>query len=265
MSDFEVVKTRGGAAAMLDKKTGEVMHPLTGPLEEPAALYVGPSRLEARLGSGSDALVLLDVGLGAGSNAIAAWAASEGRSTAVRPLHLVSFDRTLEPLTIAMAPAHREAFGLAGDHGEACAALLRGGRAEGKHTVWRVVVGDVPGTLLAESGRADVVFWDPFSPRATPALWSVAAFTALRRACRDGATVHTYSGATSTRTSMLLAGFAVGFGRVLSPGRRSTIAATRREDLDEPLDARWFDRLARSTAAFADDAPPDALARVRAG
>ena len=72
--DFEIVVTRGGARAVRDRATGEVMHPVIGPRAEAESLYVAASRLRERLhDSDSSALVLLDVGLGGGSNAIAAW------------------------------------------------------------------------------------------------------------------------------------------------------------------------------------------------
>jgi queuine tRNA-ribosyltransferase len=145
----------------------------------------------------------------------------------------------------------------------ACAQLLEHRRAEGASTMWRACLGELPSTLLAETrASADIAYWDPFSPRANPELWNVTAFTALRRLCRDGATVHTYSGATATRTAMLLAGFVVGFGDVLSSGRQTTIAATRIVDLGKPLDRRWLDRLSRSSAPFSSDAPKDAFERV---
>jgi queuine tRNA-ribosyltransferase len=262
---FEVVITRGGARAMLDRRTGEVMHPLSGPIEEPRSLYVQPSRLEARLRCAEpNPLVLLDVGLGAGSNAAAAWALSEGLAGGpARKLHIVSFDRTFAALDLAIAPEHAPTFGLAGATLAACSQLAACGVAEGASTSWRASLGELPGTLHAEPpASADIVYWDPFSPRASPDLWNVAAFTALRRLCRDGATVHTYSGATATRTSLLLAGFAVGFGDVLSPGRQATVAATRVEDVAKPLDRRWLDRLSRSSAAFAADAPEGAFDRV---
>ncbi len=249
---------------MLDRRTGEVMHPLSGPIEEPRNLYVQPSRLEDRLRTReSEPLVLLDVGLGAGSNAAAAWTLSEGRTAFVRPLHILSFDRTLAALELALRPDHRAAFGFAGTTLAACSQLLECRRAEGAGTVWRASLGELPSTLLAERrASADIVYWDPFSPRVNPELWNVAAFTALRRLCRDGATVHTYSGATATRTAMLLAGFAVGLGDVLSSGRQTTMAATRLADLGKPLDRRWLERLSRSSAPFSSDAPPDALERV---
>lgn len=261
---FEVVETRGGARAMRDRRTGEVMHPLAGPIEEARSLYLVPSRLEARLGAeGSEPLVLLDVGLGAGSNAAAAWALSEARSAGARPLHIVSFDRILAALELAVTEEHRAAFGFAGATLAACTQLLERGCAEGARTAWRVSLGELPSTLLAEPpASADVVFWDPFSPRANPALWTVAAFTALRRVCREGATVHTYSGATAVRTALLLAGFAVGLGDVLQGGRQATVAAARLADLAAPLDRRWLDRVSRSSAPFASDAPTDALERI---
>jgi queuine tRNA-ribosyltransferase len=261
---FEVVATRSGARAMLDRRTGEVMHPLSGPIEEPRSLYLQPSRLEQRLGAGApEPLVLLDVGLGAGSNAASAWALSEARVSGVRELHVVSFDRTLAALELALSPEHAAAFGFDGATRTACSRLLQDGRAQGTRTTWRVSLGELPATLLAEPpASADVVYWDPFSPRANPELWSVAAFTALRRLCREGATVHTYSGATATRTALLLAGFAVGFGDVLSSGRQTTIAAIRPADLANPLDRRWLERLSRSAAPYSQDATADAFDRI---
>jgi queuine tRNA-ribosyltransferase len=261
---FEVVATRNGARAMLDRLTGEVMHPLSGPLEEARTLYLEPSGLAKRLDTeGAGPLVLLDVGLGAGSNAAAAFALSESRNAPSRALHIVSFDRTLAAFELALRPEHRTAFGFAETVATACTALLERGSAEGAATAWRISLGELPATLLAEPpASADIVYWDPFSPRANRELWTVNAFTALRRLCRDGATVHTYSGATATRTALLLAGFAVGFGDVLAPGRQATVAATRLEDLNAPLDRRWLDRLSRSSAQFPSDAPSDSFERI---
>jgi queuine tRNA-ribosyltransferase len=122
----------------------------------------------------------------------------------------------------------------------------------------------VPALAREPAALADVVFWDPFSPRANPELWTVAAFSALRRLCRGGATVHTYSGATAVRTALLLAGFAVGTGSDVGASKQNTCAATGAQLLDAPLDARFLDRLTRSSAPFPADAPPDALQRLRA-
>lgn len=264
MSDHEVVTTRSGALAMRDRVTGQVMHPVVGPLAEAEALYVGPSRLAERLlAPGPEPLVVLDVGLGAGSNAVAAWRASEARATG-RPLELVSFDRTAAALALALEPAHAAAFGLDGAAGAAARALLAGGHHAAARTAWRLVLGELPGSLSAAPLAADAVFWDPFSPRANPELWSAAAFRVLRGRSAGHATVHTYSAATSTRAAMLLAGFAVGAGPSTGTMGQTTIAAVDPADLARPLDRRWLERLRRSSAPLPDDAPADALDRIAA-
>jgi queuine tRNA-ribosyltransferase len=262
----EVVTTRSGARAVRDIATGELMHPVVGPLVEAEDLYVAPSRLERRLRGGeTEPLVLLDVGLGAGSNAIAAWKLSERMPKSARRLEIVSFDRTVAAMRLALAEENAAAFGFEGAAGEAGRVLLETGRHESPRTGWRLVVGELPATLDAEAaGSADVVFWDPFSPRANPSLWTTEAFVALRRLCRDGATVHTYSAATATRSALLLAGFAVGVGEAVRESKETTKAAVSVSDVERPLDRRWVERLARSSAAFPKDAPADALARIGA-
>src|SRR5690349_20990417 len=87
----EVVRIRSGAWAMLDRASGEVMHPIEGPCAEAERLYVAASGLERRLGEPEPSpLVVLDVGLGAGSNAAAALRACLALPAGRRPLSLVS-------------------------------------------------------------------------------------------------------------------------------------------------------------------------------
>ncbi|HTE53787.1 MAG TPA: MnmC family methyltransferase [Kofleriaceae bacterium] len=264
MSDHEVVTTRSGARAMLDRATGQVMHPVVGPLAEAEELYVAPSRLAERLSAPArEPLVVLDVGLGAGSNAVAAWRVSEARAGG-RVMEIVSFDRTVAALALALEPDHAPAFGLDGPAGAAARALLADGCHATPRTTWRLVLGDLPGALSATALAADVVFWDPFSPSANPDLWSLAAFAALRSRCGDRATVHTYSAATSTRAAMLLAGFAVGAGASTGTMGQTTVGAIDPADLAQPLDRRWLDRLRRSSAPLPVDAPVDAFDRIAA-
>ncbi|MFT3924794.1 MAG: MnmC family methyltransferase [Myxococcales bacterium] len=264
--ECEVVITRSGAHAMLDHASGEVMHPVVGPLVEAEQLYLQPSRLRERLStSSSDPLVLFDVGLGAGSNAALAFRTSEALRGLRRPLTIVSFETSLAAFALAATSEHRAAFGLDDDVLPAARALLERGEHRTPHTHWRLVRGDVLETIRAEPAQAaDVVFWDPFSPRANPALWTAAAFEALHRACRPGVSVHTYSTATAVRSALLLAGFAVGQGPSTGEKAQTTLAALDARDLAQPLDLRWLTRLTRSSAPFPSDAPPDAMQRVHA-
>ena len=257
----EVVTTRGGARAILDHATGEVMHPIVGPLVEVHATYLVPSRLEARLREPGDALTLFDVGLGGGSVAVAAWQLSESLSAAARRLVIVSFDRDRAALELALAnPAD---FGFEGAAGDAARALLSDGRHETARTTWRFLEGELPAAFDG-AGEADLVYWDAFSPKRNAELWSVAAFSAVRRCCRPGSVLYTYSGATAVRSALVLAGFVVGVGVPVGAGKFGTTAAVPPATVAQPLDDRWLERLARSSAPFPADAPADALLRVGA-
>jgi queuine tRNA-ribosyltransferase len=259
---FEVVITSQGAPAVRDALAGEVMHPVVGAEVESERLYVAQSRLRERLREQGPPLILLDVGLGAGSNALAALrAAREGEG---RPLELWSFERELGALTLAASAAGAAALGLADDDHAALLALLERGEHSEPRARWRLLVGDLLETLPLQPFLADLVYWDPFSPRVNPALWTVAAFQALRARCGPEAAVYTYSTATSVRSALLLAGFFVGVGDASGPKQETTAAAVRPELLQRPLDARWLSRLDRSSSPFPCDAPADALARVRA-
>jgi queuine tRNA-ribosyltransferase len=255
----EIVVTSGGARAVRDAETGEVMHPVVGPLVEAERLYAGQSRLAERLQAGP--LTLFDVGLGAGSNAAAAWRAAQrahGQGGAPGVLTLVSFENDLGALELALSsPAD---FGLDGELAAAARALLEQGRHDSPHVRWRLAHGDVLEELAQAPERADLVFWDPFSPRANPSLWTEAAFAALRARCSDRALVFTYSASTPVRAALFLAGFFAGSGVAVGSKAETTVAAVRRADLERPLGERFLQRLERSSAAL----PPGAAARVRA-
>src|SRR5688572_22298222 len=178
----EVVRTRAGDVAIRSLEAGEVMHPGVGPLREARELYVAQSRLGERLrdrSAGDEPLVLFDVGLGAGSNALAAREAAEAAGPAARRLEIVSFERDLGALELALAQGAD--LGFEGEHAAAGQALLDHGEHLGERIRWRLRRGDVVSALAEERQRADIVFWDPFSPRANPELWTVAAFSAARR------------------------------------------------------------------------------------
>ncbi len=258
----EIVRTRGGALAVRSLVDGEVMHPGVGPLVEAEQLYVRQSRLRDRLGGGQDGrLVLFDVGLGAGSNALGAWSASEGLPEAAARLELVSFERDFGALALALAAG--EPFGWRGEAADAARALLAHDAHETRRTHWRLVRGDLLEGLARQTVRADIVYWDPFSPRANPALWTVAAFSGARRIAGPRCTLYTYSASTATRLALLLAGWAVGVGDAIGDKAQTTVAAVAPSDLARPLDRRWLARLSRPDVPLPSDAPPDAIPRAR--
>jgi queuine tRNA-ribosyltransferase len=264
---FEIVSTESGVAALRDRVSGEVMHP-GGPLHEAHALYLEPARLSERLERAEAApLVLLDVGLGAGSNALCALAAAERASARARKLELLSLDLDSEAMRHALESRQHAAFGFTSQAIAAARALLATGTYASERCLWRLSLGDALTKLATLPARSvEVVFWDPYSPRTNPALWSEAAFSALYRVCRGGATVHTYGAATATRSALLLAGFYVGLGAARSGKQKhATVAATRLADLVRPLDRTWLASLPRPASSTPRDPAlsVEALARLR--
>jgi queuine tRNA-ribosyltransferase len=256
-SQHEIVQTRGGALAMRSRAAGEVMHPGVGPVVEAEQLYVRQSRLHERLRATAEGrtLVVYDVGLGAGSNAFAAWAASARAPSAAGRLTLLSFERDLGALALALE--HAADFAIAPDAAAAGRSLLSTGAHESPRTSWRLVPGDVLLALQQSLPPADIVFWDPFSPRANPDLWSLAAFRAAHRRAAERCTLFTYSASTATRIALLLAGWAVGVGASIGDKIATTAAALDPRDLAAPLGRDWLRRLARPDVPLPPDAPPD--------
>jgi queuine tRNA-ribosyltransferase len=261
---FEIVMTSGGAPAVRDRVVGEVMHPVVGAAAESEQLYVIQARLRERLAEAGPPLVLFDVGLGAGSNASAALRAAREAPGAGRALTVVSFEHDLGALALAASEDGAARLGVGPADLAAFRALLAAGRHEERRITWRLALGDLRATLPAETALADVVFWDPFSPKQDRLLWGVETFSALRQRCGPRATLFTYSSATPVRSALLLAGFYVGAGDASGPKTATTAAAVSLADLARPLDRRWLDRLGRSSAALPPDAPADALERIHA-
>ncbi len=262
---FEIVATSSGAPSMRDAEAGEVMHPVIGAAVESERLYVAQSRLAARLlEPAGGPLVLFDVGLGAAGNALAALRAARAAPTGCRPLMVVSFERELGALALAASEPGAARLEWSPADAAAARALLRDGRHEEPGITWRLELGDALERLDAEPLRADLVYWDPFSPKVNRTLWTAGAFARLAARCAPGAMLFTYSTATATRAALLLAGFAVGHGDASGPKEETTAAALPPALPARPLDARWLARLARSSAPFPADAPGDALARIAA-
>ncbi|EPX55191.1 tRNA-guanine transglycosylase [Cystobacter fuscus DSM 2262] len=265
--DFELVTLRNGARAVRHLGHGEVMHPATGPWQEAQRLYVEQPRLAERLRTPGEPLVIHDVGLGAATNAVAALTcARELGAERRRGLEVVSFEVDLAPLRLALADA--AGFPFLQPFRDAAEALMRDGAWEEAGLRWRLHLGDARGRMEGVP-RADLVFFDPFSPASNPEMWTEEVLARVRVGCREdgeGALLMTYSAATPTRVTLLLAGFYVGAGVSTGTKGETTVAATRRAALGSPLGERWLERWRRSSSRAPHGQPltPEAEARVLA-
>jgi tRNA U34 5-methylaminomethyl-2-thiouridine-forming methyltransferase MnmC len=255
--DFELVTLRNGARAVRHLGHGEVMHPSIGPWQEALRLYVDQPRLAERLRQPGPPLVILDVGLGAATNAVAALTrARELGPERRRPLEVISLEVDLAPLRLALAdPA---GFPFLQPFREAAEALMRDGLWEEEGIRWRLHLGNAVSLLEGAFAPADLVFFDPFSPASNPEMWTEAVLSRVRARSREdgeGALLMTYSAATPTRVTLLLAGFYVGAGVSTGTKGETTIASTRLEALEAPLGARWLERWRRSSSRSPHGAP----------
>jgi len=255
--EFELITLRTGSRAVRHLVSGEVMHPAVGPWEEARRLYVDQLDPLARLRlDDGQPLRVLDVGLGAATNAVALLTAVRESGPFPRHLEVVSLERDLAPLRLALADP--EGFPFLRPWAAAAGALMETGRWEGEGVTWRLLVGDIHETLAQAGGGFEIVFYDPFSPKANPTLWTPALLARIRAACREdeaGAVLATYSAATPTRVSFLLAGFYVGAGVATGGKLETTVASTRPGLLASPLGSRWLARWERSSARGPHGAP----------
>lgn len=216
------------------------MHSHIGPTREASEIYVQPSRLHDRAQDSQrrgESLVLYDVGMGTGANALAALAAYP--TAPARPLHLLSIEPCLDAARAALAQA--DLFPFLQGQTDVFRTLLEQGRWESpdlsrRWELYPTRLEDLPETLP----RPELVYYDMHSPKVAPELWSRDAFARFR-AC---SLLITYSAATRVRVALSEAGLEVGLG----PGtaaKRETTHASGTGAILHPLDREWFARKAR--------------------
>lgn len=277
--DYEIVKNLQGFYSIRQVSSGEVMHSVNRPSDEANALYIAQSHLATRLlsathdrttggngdrpmlapGDTAAELVIWDVGLGAGSNAMAAIACFEDvlarhGASALRRLRILSFERDLDPMILATKKSGRF------PHLQHAAppALIDAGRwthASGLLT-WELVHGDFL-ALFETVAAPDMIFYDPFSAKTDTALWTPEVFARLFARCQTKpAELFTYSASTAVRAALLHAGFFVAEGVGTGPKEATTIAFTAAPNGDpSPHAARllgpaWLARWRRSGSKF---------------
>ncbi len=250
-----------GFSSILHEASGEIMHSRTAPMDEARRLYVEQSRLGVRLAPahGSNELVVWDVGLGAGANAMAAIECYEAAAAGgVRPMRIVSFENDLDSLRLAFK--NSDLFPYLRHGGPA--GILKSGVWHSKTHAglsWELLEGD----FLEQIHRApspDLVFYDMFSGKTCAPAWTTEAFRKIHTACGAGdVELFTYTCSTASRVAMLAAGFHVARGRNAGEKIETTIACTSlplaRERGRDVLGADWLAKWERSAAKFPADLP----------
>jgi|UniRef100_UPI00404AF57C queuine tRNA-ribosyltransferase len=264
LGDYDILRAPQGFSSIRQISSGEVMHSVNPPEEEANRLYIEQSALALRLHSGTDELVIWDVGLGAASNAMAALACFEKElpshpNQAIRPVRLISFERDLDPLRLAT----KDAGAFPHLRHAAPYALLQDGSwsHDSGFFYWELHEGDFL-EKYAATAVPDLIFYDPFSAKTDSLLWTMEAFQRLSAHISAKSTeLYTYSSATSVRVALLAAGFNVGEGIGTGPKSSTTIAfsqaggAANHPNKPRLLGADWLGRWSRSDSKYPADLP----------
>lgn len=280
-SEFELVRTTRGVWSIKSLITQEIMHNPVGPWEEANNLYILPSGLKEKLQkarqdssllSGLEAqesrktspgeyfdlehrddrpLVLFDVGLGAAANSLSAVTLFESLSDS-RPLTIYSFESNLRLLDFALQCA--DYFPHIHSHRGHLRALLDNGEYFGGNLKWKLLEGDFNDTVTQAPEEAEVIYFDPYSPKTNPEMWGIETFEKLgekmRSAKNGGSLLLTYSQSTRVRSAMITAGLFVGYGPSTGLKEATTQASNRIELLTRPLEKNWYQRWKSSHARY---------------
>jgi queuine tRNA-ribosyltransferase len=262
LGNFGVHTSVHGFSSIKHLPSGEVMHSVNHPDREAEQVYVEQSATIARALTtpGDRPLVIWDVGLGAGHNAMALVRTLD-RAPDHAPILLTSFERDLDAFRLALAsPQHFSHLWHAGPH-----ALARDRVYRRANLTWTLCEGD----FLAEFTRhapPDVIFYDPFSSKVDTTPWSFASFRQLFAHLVGPTELLTFTSSTAVRSSLLAAGFHVARGVSTGPRAETTIALKPGPDGSlahhRLLGRDWLDRRARSPARFGVDVPADQHAEI---
>ncbi|HNC57693.1 MAG TPA: tRNA guanosine(34) transglycosylase Tgt, partial [Leptospiraceae bacterium] len=175
LGDYEIIQNKEGFWSVRQKSSGEVMHSVSDPKEEAKRLYIDQSNLKERLMdiSHEDPLVIWDVGLGAGHNAMAVLSCFESIHSA-RKVELISFEIDLDPLKLALRNSGR----FPHLFHKAPKKILEEKFWEKDLFTWKLIHGDFRKEFSKEK-IPDLIFYDPFSFKVDDILWSSEVFSEI--------------------------------------------------------------------------------------
>ena len=244
---YEVVASTG-FSSIRHTPSGEVMHSVISPEIEAEQVYVQQSQLRERIKK--EDIVLWDIGLGAGANAMAAIRAYEELDFPANKLQIYSFENDMDAMRLAAINQDKFSYLR---HSAPHALLERGEWKSKKFPMeWKLFQGD----FFQEYPKASlpqIVFFDPFSHKTNSEFWSVDALEKLKAHFGDSADLElfTYSASTAVRAAFLAGGFYVARGIGTGPKSETTIACLpgaleRRKGV--LLGREWYERWLRSDA-----------------
>jgi tRNA U34 5-methylaminomethyl-2-thiouridine-forming methyltransferase MnmC len=206
---MKTIKTADGSLTIRSELFGEHFHTLSGAKEESIKKYVEPCEISTR-----DHVSILDYCFGLGYNAAAAIDLRKKGGT----MDIVGIE--LDPVVLALIPKLDYPFAC---HAFVTQAVMSGFASQDGVTL-RVITDDVRKVMPTLKQTFDVVFFDPFSPKKCPELWTQEVFAQVYDKMKPGGILATYSYARAVRESLKKVGFLVKDGPIVGRRSPSTLA-----------------------------------------
>ncbi|RME77446.1 hypothetical protein D6774_04440 [Candidatus Woesearchaeota archaeon] len=208
---MEQYETADGSLTYINEEVGEYYHSKTGAREEAFEKYAKPTMIDR-----FNKVKILDVCFGLGYNSAAALDQFKGEHISI--VGLEADPRIIEEIGNIKAPFLSW---------EYIQEVARFGSYEDNERLIELIIGDAREevkNLIKKGETFDVVFFDPFSPKKAPHMWTQEFFSDIRKVMKPTAILATYSCASQVRANLRAAGFKVRDGP--SVGRRgpSTLA-----------------------------------------
>jgi tRNA U34 5-methylaminomethyl-2-thiouridine-forming methyltransferase MnmC len=206
--DWQPLPTEDGSYTFFSTTFNEAFHSRKGAKTEAFQKFAEATHLAQRVNSG--VLKLLDVCYGLGYNTAAAleviWASNPACQVEVYGLEL---DGSVPQAAITpdflqywTTPVQR-----------ALVAIAEAGTYQAPQLTATLLLGDARQTiqiLIKERFQADAIFFDPFSPRHCPQLWTVEFFHCIAQCLSPDGYLSTYCRAASVRTALKSVGLCLG-------------------------------------------------------
>ena len=218
--DFRPRSTRDGSLTLRSEVLGEQYHSLHGALNESVHVFIRNGLDRAAAGP----VDILEVGLGTGLNALLTWCHADRAERAVRYTALEPHPLPADALA---ALGHARTVGEPDRDSEFLRMMTAPADALQELSPWfRFMWTQRPLHGLEPREAFDLIYFDAFSPRVQPELWTVESFRHVHALLRPGGALVTYCAKGEVRRAMLAAGFAV--QRLQGPpGKREMFRAVK--------------------------------------
>ncbi|MGM5481486.1 MAG: tRNA (5-methylaminomethyl-2-thiouridine)(34)-methyltransferase MnmD [Nanobdellota archaeon] len=220
MSRYEEFETEDGSITFRNMDVDECYHTKSGCFEEALEKHVKPSGILEKANK-QDEVIIGDVCFGLGYNSLLALHEIK-RANPECKVTIIGFENDPHMMekaaTLSMKPYEKES--------KIIKAMLQPPfQYNSENIQGSVWVGDLRKMFpYAPDETFDVIFYDPFSPKKQPELWSEELFKDAYRSLKKSGRLTTYSCARAVRDTMRKAGFTVIDGPIVGRRSPSTIA-----------------------------------------